>query len=298
MNHADWPALAAARWQPQPRVPLHIDGAAVGSVASAHVPALARWPRWIVQDLQGLHLAVPPAGRDEALAAMNTALRAEGLIVAWRDETFPLYAADAESVLSIFERAATRFWGTLTRGAHCNGYVLGLDGRPSHLWIARRSESKATDPGKLDNLVGGGVPHGQTPHETLVREGFEEAGLTPAQMAAAQAGRVLHLDRDVPEGRMVERVYVFDLELAPGLVPVNQDGEVASLACVPVAEAAAMAAGDGMTVDAALVTLDFLLRRGLLPAAQHALLSTRMEPLLARPTGDSDRHARGDRQIR
>ena len=79
--------------------------------------------------------------------------------------------------LALIERAAARFWGTLTFGAHANGYVADAQGRPTHLWIARRSTHKATDPGKLDNLVGGGVPHGQTPFETLVREGFEEAGL-------------------------------------------------------------------------------------------------------------------------
>jgi len=275
-----WPAIAAARWQPQPRTAFHIDGARVGSVATAHVPALQRWACWVAQDARGLHLTAPAAGRDDALAEMNTRLHADGLIVAWRDETFPLYEPTSGAVLATFERAATRFWGSLTRGAHCNGYVAGADGRPTHLWIARRSDSKATDPGKLDNLVGGGVPHGQTPHETMVREGWEEAGLTPEQMTAAHPGRVIYLDRDVPEGRMVEHVCTFDLALPRDTVPANQDGEVASLHLLPVHEAAALAAGDAMTVDAALVTLDFLLRHRLLPAAEHDSVAARMAPLL------------------
>jgi 8-oxo-dGTP pyrophosphatase MutT (NUDIX family) len=182
-------------------------------------------------------------------------------------------------VLARFERAAARFWGTLTRGAHANGYVAGADGGPTHLWIARRSDSKATDPGLFDNLIGGGVPHGQTPHETLVREGFEEAGLTPEQMSAARRGRVIHIDRDVPEGRMVEHVHAFDVELPAGVRPQNQDGEVAAITLLPVAEAAALAAGGTMTVDASLVTLDFLLRHRLLPDDEHADLSARMATL-------------------
>lgn len=276
-----WPAITAARWQPQPRTAFHIDGARVGSVATAYVPALQRWPQWVAQDARGLHLTAAPASRDAVLAEMNTRLHGDGLIVAWRDETFPLYEPASGAVLATFERAATRFWGTLTRGAHCNGYVTGADGRPTHLWIARRADTKATDPGKLDNLVGGGVPHGQTPHETLVREGWEEAGLRRPQMAAARAGRVLYLDRDVPEGRMVEQVHVFDLELPPGLTPQNQDGEVASIALRPVAEAAALAASDEMTVDSALATLDFLLRQHLLAPAEHAVVTARMAPLWA-----------------
>ena len=89
------------------------------------------------------------------------------------------------------ERASARFWGTLTLGAHANGFVADADGRPTHLWIAQRSFDKATDPGKFDNLIGGGVPEGQTPLQALVREGWEEAGLTPDALRAVDAGSVL-----------------------------------------------------------------------------------------------------------
>jgi len=278
---ADWPAIAAARWQPTPRRPFLIDDEAVGSVALVHCEALRHWPQWVALGDDGVRLVAPGAARVDALAAMNSRLHADGLIVAWREETFPLVSPASGAVLATFERAATRFWGTLTQGAHCNGYVAGADGRPTHLWIARRSPTKSTDPGKLDNLVGGGVPHGQSPHETMVREGWEEAGLDAARMTAARPGRVIQLDRDVPEGRMVERVHIFDLELPPDLTPCNQDGEVASIELVPVAEAAVLACGDAMTVDAALVTLDFLLRHRLLPEPEHALLAGRMAPLWA-----------------
>ena len=59
---------------------------------------------------------------------------------------------------------------------------------------------QVTDPGLLDNLIGGGVPHGQTPAETLLREGWEEAGLLPHQMSGLRAGHVLRVARDIPEG--------------------------------------------------------------------------------------------------
>ena len=279
-----WPALEAARRQTTPRQDFFIEGERVGSVALAHVAALRRWPQWVRQDARGLHLLAAPQARDEALAVMNRVLRAEGLIVAWRDETFGLLSPHSSAVLATFERAACRFWGTLTRGAHCNGYVCtsaDAPGVPTHLWIARRSPHKATDPGMLDNLVGGGVPFGQTPQETVWREGWEEAGLDEARMRETMPGRVIRIDCDVPEGRMVEHIHVFDLELPSGLTPVNQDGEVAEIRLVSIAEAADAAASGAMTTDAALVTLDFLLRHALLPATQASALADRAGALWA-----------------
>ena len=260
-----WPALAAARaHDAAARVPFRIDDALAGSVACAHLHALRAWPGWLAVNSSGVTLRAPAAERDAALAAINAGLRQQGLVRGWRDETFAVFALEApDQVLAHTERAAARFWGTLTLGAHATGWVADASGRPGHLWIARRALTKPTDPGKLDNLVGGGVPVGQTPWQALLREGWEEAGLTPAQMAHARPGRVLRLQRDIHEGLQVEDLHSHDLQLPQGLVPHNQDGEVAAFECLPLAAALALAAGRTMTVDAALVTLDFACRHGL-----------------------------------
>jgi hypothetical protein len=81
---------------------------------------------------------------------------------------------------------------------------------------------------------------------------------------------VLHLLRDVPEGLQHEQLHVFDLRLPADAMPHNQDGEVAELWLAPIDDALALAAGREMTVDAALVTLDFALRHGLLDDAALA----------------------------
>jgi len=254
-------------------------------VARAHLPALARWRDALADDGHALRLRVPAGERSAFLAEANARLRDEGLVVAWRDETYPLHALDDDgALLATLERAAARFWGTLTFGAHCNGYVADAAGRPTHLWIARRSYQKPTDPGLLDNLVGGGVPHGQTPAEAVRREGWEEAGLRPAQMVGLQPGRRLRVARDLPEGFQREEVSAYDLALPPDLTPCNQDGEVHSLHCWPVAEALARAAAGEMTVDASLVTLDFALRRGLLAPADAARLAARSAALWQGPS--------------
>ena len=112
-------------------------------------------------------------------------------------------------------------------GAHCNGFVADAQGRPTHIWVAQRSLTKPTDPGRLDNLIGGGVPLGQSPWEALQREAFEEAGLAPDEIAQATPGRIIALHCDILEGLQREHLHVYDLRLPPGRTPQNQDGEVA-----------------------------------------------------------------------
>lgn len=279
-----WHALqAATAHDADARVPFHVLQAGqaleVGSIARAHLNALVRWPEALQLDDSRVTLTLPATERDAFFAQVNRQLHAEGLIIGWRDEPYPVLAWRSGELLAVFERAASRFWGTLTFGAHCNGYVADETGRPQALWIARRSFTKPTDPGLLDNLIGGGVPHGQGPAEAVLREGWEEAGLRPEQMQALQAGSVLRISRDIPEGFQHEWLSAYDLALPADLTPCNQDGEVAELRCMPVSEALALAATNEMTVDAGLVTLDFALRHRLLPAERHVVLEHQLAAL-------------------
>jgi len=116
------------------------------------------------------------------------------------------------------------------------------------------------------------VPAGRAPFDAPVREAKEEAGLAPAAQDAAQPGRVLRLHRNIAEGRQLEDLHAWDPALPWDWQPHNHDGEVAGFRLLPVADALALAAGDTMTVDAALVTLDFGLRHGLFEPAEAAPL--------------------------
>jgi len=276
---SDWPVLrAAVAHDSAARVPFRVNGKRVGSVARAHLQALRAWPEGLRVDEAGVALQAETSRLSNVLARLNAWLRQRGLIRAWRDEAFALIDPADGSRLATLERAAARFWGTLTLGAHANGYVADDTGRPTHLWVAQRSASKATDPGKYDNLIGGGVPEGQSPAQALVREGWEEAGLQPAQMTAVRAGSVLCLKRDIAEGLQFEWLHAYDLRLPEEFAPQNQDGEVAGFRCLPLDEALALAAGEQMTVDAALVTLDFALRHALLPADAARALEAGLAP--------------------
>ncbi len=246
------------------RLPLWWQGHRLGSL-SAHV-----WPQVQALDSQAQHVRHDPLGLhwldpdpSDWLEGVHRALRAHGQLRGWRDERFPILIPNSSgAAIGQCERAAARLWGLLTRGAHATGFVRGPEGGVGHLWLAQRALTKSTDPGLWDNLVGGGVPIGQTPAQALVREAWEEAGLAPSVAEAAQAAGVLTVSRPVPEGWQHEWVHSFDLELPAHAAPTNIDGEVGCFKRLSPERAGQLARSGWMTVDAAIVTLDFLHRHG------------------------------------
>jgi 8-oxo-dGTP pyrophosphatase MutT (NUDIX family) len=171
-----------------------------------------------------------------------------------------------------------RRFGLLARAAHLNGTVR--DGETVRMWIARRSPAKPIDPGKLDNLVGGGIASGSSARQTLAKECWEEAGIAHAlALQATYAGR-LSICRSVDNGLHHESLIVFDLELPADLVPRNHDGEVTEFMLLGVAELAARLAAGEFTVDAGTVAIDWLARHALAGGEPElpALLARLREP--------------------
>jgi 8-oxo-dGTP pyrophosphatase MutT (NUDIX family) len=259
---------------PALRVPFYVQGQVAGAVARAHLPALqdiavalqpgqsCQRPALLQVDTAAVRLDGAALDCEALLTDLNARLRRDGWISGWRDELFDLPALASGQRLLRVERAAARFWGSLCLGAHATGFVADATGRPTQVWVAQRADDKATDPGLWDNLIGGGVSAGQSPFEALVREGWEEAGLSAPTVHQARSGPVLPLLRDIPAGLQRESLHSFDVVLAPGQVPINQDGEVQRFCLLPLAEAVALAQSAQMTLDATLVMLDFAQRHG------------------------------------
>jgi len=260
--------LAAAFATPPIRYrPLVVDGAALGWLDDARAARLASFRTVFRIGKDSIALAETLRDcdwRSAALADVTQALRDQGEFPAWRDE---LYAAaptfDAPPAF-LLERGAARWFGVRTWAVHVNG-IVG-EGNASELWFARRSPHKGIDPGRLDNLVGGGITAGARVDETLLKEAWEEAGI-PADVArrASPAGAV-HVRRALPDGLQRETIFVHDLALSRHFVPINQDGEVVEHRRVDLYEAARLIAiesgPDEVTVDASLIVLDLLLRSG------------------------------------
>lgn len=254
---------AARRFDVHAHLPFWIDVEQVGWIRASDVPLLARWPD--VFDIDRARVTLASAFntvdlRSAALGSVIGALAAEGRIPGWRNETYAIRNAFDAPPLAYIERAASRFFGTMTYAVHLNGVVEYADGAP-HLWIARRSDTKATDPGMLDNVVAGGIGWGFGIEATVIKECWEEAGIPEEIAARAVAGRTAHVLQSLPEGTQAEQIFICDLALPADFAPRNQDGEVDEHRLARIDEVACWIEEGAMTVDASLATLDCLLRR-------------------------------------
>jgi 8-oxo-dGTP pyrophosphatase MutT (NUDIX family) len=243
-------------------LPLRVAERRFGWVTPDFARVLERFPDAFVCEPARVALAERLAtyqARTEAVAAALEVLRAEGLIAGWRDEQYEVYAEASGEPLFRIERAAVKRFGVRGRAVHVNGVVQ--TGRGWSMWIARRADSRPTDPGKLDNLVGGGVACGHDAWQTLIKECREEAGIPFFVAEDARLRDTLAFDYLVPDGLDSNEVEVFDLLLPSGFAPRNEDGEVAGfelLAFEEVRERLRMP--NLFTVDAALVTWNCLQR--------------------------------------
>jgi 8-oxo-dGTP pyrophosphatase MutT (NUDIX family) len=208
---------------------------------------------------EALHIAAArPLELSVHLTALANRMRLGGFIPGWRNEEFAWLDQNGHAYFCM-ERAAFRTFGFRSMASHINGYTK--DGR---IWLGRRSENKATDPGKLDNLAAGGIAADETPWVNARRELWEEAGVPPHIAANSVPAGKIHMRRPIPgRGFHDEQLYIYDLELANNFIPTNHDGEVSGFIEISVAEAAARILADEFTSDAAFVTADFILRNHL-----------------------------------
>lgn len=256
--------VAARRFDAHAHLPFWIDAERVGWIRSDDVRLLARWPD--VFEIDDARVKLAPAFntvdlRSAALGSVIGALAADGRIPGWRNETYAIRNAFDARPLAYIERAASRFFGTMTYAVHLNGVVEYADGGAPGLWIARRSDTKATDPGMLDNVVAGGIGWGFSVETTIVKECWEEAGIPEEIAVRAVAGRTAYVLQSLPEGTQAEQIFIYDLALPADFAPRNQDGEVGEHRLARIDEVARWIEEGAMTVDASLATLDCLLRR-------------------------------------
>ncbi len=195
--------------------------------------------------------------RSEALQRVLLTLRDAGHLPGWRNETFSFFAADSDHPLLQAERAGFYFLGMRSDAVHVNGVTA--DGR---MWIARRSASKAVDPGLLDNLCAGGMAADEKPMQTVKRELHEEAGLhLQAHHSLSFAGSV-SVGRVRDGGWHEERLRVYNLLLATDEIPTNQDGEVQEFHLMQANDIARLVVDGQFTPDAAAAIGQGLLTPG------------------------------------
>lgn len=210
------------------------------------------------------------------IAADWRAARAFRVLEGWRDELYTVFNPSHVPYLLI-ERAASMLFGVITYGVHIIGYVpADADGcgSPLRVWVPRRSATKATFPGMLDNTVAGGLGYPYGLLETCVKECYEEAGLSEDYVLKhlTSAGVITYAyqhdyDKDDASSTGLyqpEVEYIYDLRMDPEIVPQPVDGEVAEFNLMTVEETKTELANGTFKPNTALVQIDFFIRHGLI----------------------------------
>ena len=258
--------LAAPRGRYRPLV---VDGETVGWVDDERARRLAAFGDVFVVDERTISFVdalVEPTERTLAVDRVARTLARERLLSPWRNERYAVLGEYGRAPCFELERAAARYFGIRTFATHVNGLVRRDDA--TRMWIARRSPRKAIDPGRLDNLVGGGIAAGVSVLATLVKEAWEEAGIPQTLAARAQSHGTVHVCRAQRDGLQRETIFVHDLWLDATFTPACQDREVVGHRLITFSDAGALVANrrgpDVVTADASLVIVDCLIRHGVI----------------------------------
>lgn len=255
---------------PGARRPWRVAERRVGWVEEGLAARLTECSAVFVDQTDGLALSenlATPEARSAAVAELAETLSTEGVLPPLRRERYPVLRSWGETPLLEMDRALAPAFGFRDFGVHVNG-LRWVDGA-LHLWTARRATDKATMPGKLDQMVGGGQPAGLSLADNLVKECAEEAGL-PESLArqARPVGAVSFFGEWSGcnlDGLHDGVIFCFDLEMPEDVEPRNTDGEVESFALRPAEEVLRLLREtEEFVYDVALVNLDALIRHGML----------------------------------
>ncbi len=243
---------------PEGLIPLRLGDVTIGRLHPMRQVLLSEhWPELEYRDgaLWWDAQALDVEARSERIGAVALALKQRGAITGWRGERYACEHPVEDpctrrgEVLFRLERAAFRFFGLMSRAVHVNGFLPG-----ARLVCGRRAMSKATDPGRLDNLAAGGLTADEDLVDCARRELLEEAGVPMTISAAVQPRGALRSTRMELEGLHDEVLHVFSLQLPAGFTPRNGDGEVSEFLTLDLETLAQRLAAGEFSHDAAAVS--------------------------------------------
>ncbi|KAK6203189.1 thiamine pyrophosphokinase [Scheffersomyces amazonensis] len=187
----------------------------------------------------------------------------------WRNELYTVYNPSSVPYLHL-ERAFSVLTGCITYGTHLCGYVPANKSSNGKLkiWIPRRSKTKSTFPGLLDNTVAGGLGYPYGIWETVVKESYEEAGLSgsfiESHTKAAGVLSYMYLTEDNRVQPEVEFLYDIEFDDEHTVVPIPVDGEAEDFQLLEVEDILVKIKNNEFKPNSALVVIDFLIRHGII----------------------------------
>ncbi|KAI5966204.1 uncharacterized protein KGF55_000513 [Candida pseudojiufengensis] len=193
----------------------------------------------------------------------------------WRDELYIIYNPSTKPYMLI-ERAFSVLLGVVTYGVHINGYIpaeLSSNGKIK-MWIPKRSMTKPTYPGMLDNTVAGGLGYPYGLETTVIKECFEEAGLEEdfVKKNIKNVGVVsyMYLTSDKRVQPEVEYIYDLKFEEKDSNLIKPQDGEAEDYQLLEIDEIINNLKNKKFKPNCGLIIIDFLIRHGIINAENES----------------------------
>ncbi len=181
----------------------------------------------------------------------------------WRDEKHAVRKNFADETLFLLERAALSFLGLTGYGVHINGYVR--KGDKLLMWVAKRSSTKPTSPGKLDQIAAGGQPYNISVWENVIKECEEEASIPRNLAIKAKPVSCLTYFYDMDIGMRPDVIFNYDLRLPEDFIPHVNDDEVESFQLYPIEELLTLISEQSVfKLNSAVVIIDFAIRHGII----------------------------------
>lgn len=244
-----------------------IDDAIYGWISPHFARYLLAYPEVFQQAGQEIVISKrlkTPLQRTEAIDAILRDLHRQAVIDTWVGERYPVCLGYQQEAVLELERAAAIYLGIKSFGIHVNGLVEKAEG--VHVWVGTRTLDKPFWPGKLDQMVAGGLPIGLSLLDNLVKEAKEEANIPATLAKQAQPVSTLHYRQALSRGLEDSTLFIYDLWLPENFIPENTDGEVEQFQLIPLAQLADLTAEVFAFKDNCnLVNLDLLLRLGFIP---------------------------------
>ncbi len=247
-------------------IPFRVNQVQVGLMRPEFAAHLSQWPDIFQLRRDRVDLLLPGSSmkeRSALVAEVLSELVEQGVISHLHGEQYVATPSTRDKGLLWLDRAAAPYFGIRAFGQHMNGFVV--DDGELKLWLGRRSDDRIHFPGKLDNLVAGGLPSNIGLDENLVKECWEEAGIEAKMAADAKPVAAITYNMETEKGLKPDTLYCYDLRLPASFRPNCNDGEVAGFDLFPVREVMKIVLeSDEFKLNCNLVVIDFFIRHGYL----------------------------------
>lgn len=251
-----------------------VNNVRVGWIKHELADHLKNWPGTFQVSAKSVELSRGLQSFEECTAAVDQVvgeLITQGVIARRHGELYPVTISSQDSALFLVDRAAAPFFGLRAFGQHVNGFVR--DENEIKMWLGRRAITKWNAPGKLDNMVAGGLPYGLGLQENFMKECWEEAAIPPELAAHAVPTGVVTYCAETDYGLKPDVMYCYDLELPLDFIPHCTDGEVEDFVLWPIEKVAdVVRESEEIKPNCNLIIIDFMIRRGLILPSESGYL--------------------------